>query len=682
MDAFEMKRSLRNLLARAARTRLALMLWRIAMVYVAMLLCRVAFYCYNRDLIGSISAGEWWDLFKGVLLIDNSSIIYANAIFILLSVLPLPLRWWSNKWYQRGLFWIYIICNGLLVVAANLGDTVYFHYTQKRCTADEIFFADNGNTVQLMLKFAVDNWHLVVYGVLLIAGLAYAYRRRREVVDMTRGKSSIVAHTAVMLFTAWLCVCGIRGGITGMTRPITLSNAMLYADTPAKAYFILSNPFCIIRSVDMQLDYERYFDEERLAEIYTPSHYPEDYTSEMFGRYKDYNVMLVILESFSAEHSKYLSPDLYSEQEQGYTPFLDSLMQRSLTFTRCYANGSVSVAAPPSIWSSMPSYGKPHMLTPYSLGECRPMPRLLRSEGYDTAFFCGSERGSMGFGAYAHIAGIDELYSMEDFIAVHGDNEFDGSWGIWDEPFLGFMGEQMGRMQQPFFASIFTLTSHHPFNVPPRYKNVLPDGTTRNHKPVAYTDMSIRRFFERFSDEEWFGRTIFVFVADHVSSEKFAERTLHMPGANHIVGFMHVPDGSLQMRYDSVVSQVDLAPTLLGLLGNRQPYFAIGRDIFNEPERRPMVLIWSMFDYEIIIDDYVIEFDTRNVKGVYLADDYLRKNNLRDSVAEQVEWAVELAKATIQQYFEHVELMNYMPDDRVLSDKPLHAGADAPTTLS
>lgn len=680
MDAFEMKRSLANLLSRVARTRFALLLWRIAMVYVAMFLCRVAFYCYNRDLIGSISTGEIWELFKGTLLIDNSSIVYANALFILLSVLPLPLRWWSSRWYQGVLFWIYIICNGLLVVAANLGDTVYFHYTQKRCTADEIFFADNGNTAQLMLKFAADNWHLVIFGMLVIAGLVYAYRRRREVIDMTRGKVSYAAHTVVMLFTIWLCISGVRGGMTGMTRPITLSNAMLYADSPAKAYFILSNPFCVIRSVDMHLDYERYFDEERLSRIYTPSHYPEDYTSEMFGRYKGCNVMLVILESFSAEHSKYLSPDLYSEQEQGYTPFLDSLMQRSLTFTRCYANGSVSVAAPPSVWSSMPSYGKPHMLTPYSLGECRPMPRLLGAEGYETAFFCGSERGSMGFGAYAHIAGIDDLYSMEDFIEVYGDGEFDGSWGIWDEPFLGFMGEQMGRMREPFFASIFTLTSHHPFNVPAKYRDALPDGTTRNHKPVAYTDMSIRRFFERFSGEEWFDRTIFVFVADHVSSEKFAERTLHMPGSHHVVGFIHVPDGSLSRRYDSVVSQVDLAPTLLGLLGNEQPYFAIGRDIFNEPERQPLVLIWSMFDYEIIIDDYIIEFDGHDVKGVYLFDDYLRKNNLRDSVSEQIGWAVDQAKATIQQYFGHVERMYYMPDDRVLSDKPLDAGADAPTT--
>lgn len=664
---------------RVVLTRPALLAWRILLVYMAMALCRAVFYLYNRDLIGTMSASELWDIFKGSLLFDNSSIIYANALFILLSVLPLPSKIWHSRPYRGAMFWIYIVCNGLFIVAANLGDAVYFHYTQKRCTADEIFFADNGNTVSLMLKFALDNWYLVLFGLLLIGLMAWGYRRGRLTSDLTRGPMRYVSLTAAMLIAVWLSVSGIRGGLTGMTRPITLSNAMLYTDSSTRAYFVLSNPFCVIRSMGMQLEYEHYFDRERLDRIYTPSHYPEDYDSEMFGRYKDYNVMLVILESFSAEHSKYLSPDLYAEDEEGYTPFLDSLMRRSLTFTRCYANGCVSVAAPPAVWSSMPSYGKPHMLTPYALGDCRPMPRLLRADGYSTSFFCGSERGSMGFGAYAHIAGIDRLYSMEDYMEKYGDSEFDGSWGIWDEPFLDFMGEELCDMPEPFFTSIFTLTSHHPFNVPERYASALPEGRTRNHKPVAYTDMSVRRFFERFSSEEWFNRTIFVFVADHVSSEKFAERTFHLPENYHVIGFMHVPDGSLQMRYDSVVSQIDLAPTLLGLLGNREPYFAIGRDIFNEPDRQPFVLLWSSFEYEIIIDDYIIEFDSHEVKGVWRIDDYVRANDLRGADGIDVEWAVDQAKATIQQYFEHVELMYYMPDDRVLSDNPVDEDGAEPS---
>lgn len=145
----------------------------------------------------------------------------------------------------------------------------------------------------------------------------------------------------------------------------------------------------------------------------------------------------------------------------------------------------------------------------------------------------------MGFGAYARSAGVERLVSREDYEARHGKEDFDGYWGIWDEPFLQFMGEELSETPEPFFATLFTLSSHHPFVVPARYENTLPDGYTKIHKGVAYDDNAFRLFFERFGREEWFRRTVFVFVADHVSSEKFAPVTRTYPGNYHIIGFMY-----------------------------------------------------------------------------------------------------------------------------------------------
>ena len=188
----------------------------------------------------------------------------------------------------------------------------------------------------------------------------------------------------------------------------------------------------------------------------------------------------------------------------------------------------------------------------------------------------------MGFGAYARSAGIERLYSREDYEARHGRDDFDGYWGIWDEPFLQYAGEEMSALPEPFFAALFTLSSHHPFVVPDAYRDLLPEGLTRNHKCVAYTDNAFRRFFARYAGEEWFRRTVFVFVADHVSSEKFADATRVFPGDHHIIGLLYTPDGALRGRCDEAVSQIDLMPTLLGLMGNREPYFAFGRDLFGE----------------------------------------------------------------------------------------------------
>ena len=152
----------------------------------------------------------------------------------------------------------------------------------------------------------------------------------------------------------------------------------------------------------------------------------------------------------------------------------------------------------------------------------------------------------MGFGAYASQAGIQHYYSREDYEQAQGTGDFDGYWGIWDEPFLQYMARQLNTMPQPFFASVFTLTSHHPFVVPEQYRNTLPAGKTKVHKGVAYTDLAIRRFMETASQESWYDHTIFVFVADHVSSETFAPKTLTPTGNSHIICLLYTPDGAIR----------------------------------------------------------------------------------------------------------------------------------------
>jgi phosphoglycerol transferase MdoB-like AlkP superfamily enzyme len=383
--------------------------------------------------------------------------------------------------------------------------------------------------------------------------------------------------------------------------------------------------------------------------------------SELYGACEGYNVVLFILESFSAEHSAYLMPEEHSNG--GYTPNLDKLMAKGLVFDHCYSNGYVSIAAPPAIWSSTPSYEVSFLRMAESVADCRPLPRILADKGYHTAFFCGSEHGSMGFGAYAHIAGIDELYSMEDYEERHGSGDFDDAWGIWDEPFIDYMGEEISDFKEPFFASIFTLTSHHPFNVPEEVEEELPKGTTLNHRPIAYADRAIGRFMEKYRNKEWFQRTLFIFVADHVSSERMLEKTNSLPECFHIIGFMYTPDGAIPAQhYEHIFSHVDIMPTVLGLVGHDEPYFAIGRDIFNEPQREPFTLIRSGYQYLGLMDDYFIDFDGTECFGAYRYDDYEHSNDISSTI--EIGRADSLTKATLQQYYMHVSQRDYFPKER------------------
>ena len=634
---------------RLLHTPLALLVWRIVLLYAVLMLCRTAFYLYNAAVLGPLTWAEAWPLLAGALKFDTASVVYADGVFILLSLLPLPLR--ERRWYRAVLFWYYVAVNAVLVVATNLADTVYFRYTQKRFTADEIFFADNDNSLQLIGKFMAENWYLVLLWIALIALLAWGYRRRvREESIFSRGWAYYIGNTVIFAAAAGLSVAGMRGGMTRMTRPITLSNATLYTADSGKANLILSNPFCILRTIGSagSVKYKKHFAPEELARRFTPVHQPADSAAvNLAGR----NVVVFIMESMSAEHSAYLGPEVYAEREvKGFTPFLDSLMQNGLVFKRMYANGTRSIQAMPSVLGSLPSFRTPFVLMPQSLGESRQLPAMLADKGYATLFFCGSEHGSMGFGAYARSAGVERLVSREDYEARHGTGDFDGYWGIWDEPFLQVMGEELAATPEPFFATLFTLSSHHPFVVPEQYAATLPDGYTRIHKGVAYDDQAFRRFFHRFGGEEWFRRTIFVFVADHVSSEKFAEKTRSYPGNMHIVGFIHTPDGALQGEVREVTQQLDIMPTVLGLTGNTEPYFAFGRDVLNEPQRPR----WSVsYDgkFRALTDDGAVVLDD---SGTEVQE--CPATPAADSLTQSF-------RALIQQYYSHIERKSYTPND-------------------
>lgn len=634
---------------RLLHTPLALLVWRIVLLYAVLMLCRTAFYLYNAAVLGPLTWAEAGPLLAGALKFDTASIIYADGAFILLSLLPLRLR--ERRWYRAVQFWYYVAVNAVLVAATNLADTVYFRYTQKRFTADEVFFADNDNSLQLVGKFMAENWYLVLLWIALIALLAWGYRRKvREESLFNRGWAYYIGNTAVLAAAVGLSIAGVRGGMTRMTRPITLSNATLYTADSGKANLILSNPFCILRTIGSagSVKYKKYFAPEELPRRFTPVHQPADSAAvDLTGR----NVVVFIMESMSAEHSAYLCPEVYADREvKGFTPFLDSLMQNGLVFKRMYANGTRSIQAMPSVLGSIPSFRTPFVLMPQSLGESRQLPAMLADKGYATLFFCGSEHGSMGFGAYARSAGVERLVSREDYEARHGTGDFDGYWGIWDEPFLQFMGEELAATPEPFFATLFTLSSHHPFVVPEQYAATLPDGYTRIHKGIAYDDQAFRRFFHRFGGEEWFRRTIFVFVADHVSSEKFAEKTRSYPGNMHIVGFIHTPDGALQGEVREVTQQLDIMPTVLGLTGNTEPYFAFGRDVLNEPQRPR----WSVsYDgkFRALTDDGAVVLDD---SGTEVQE--CPATPAADSLTQSF-------RALIQQYYSHIERKSYTPND-------------------
>lgn len=642
--------------------------WRLLIVYALLFLLRVIFYLLNTDTLGPMTRAEVPALVRGSLLFDTAGICYCYCLFTVLSLLPLRAR--GRQWYRRLLFWTWLV-PGIVIVLTNLADTVYFHYAKKRVTVDELHFADNDNTGHILWKAAGENWYLVLIAIMLVWGMVQLYRLVKPApVRIRSGWAFVLTGSLMTLVSAVLLVGGMRGGLSHAIRPIAMSNAAQYALSPAKASVVLSNPFCILRTIsNKKISYVRYFPDEReLAARFSPCRYPaaDSLRHDRFGTQRGKNILIFVLESFSYEHSAYLNPELY-KGEASYTPFLDSLMREGYLFRRGYANGRKSIDALPSVLSSIPSFKTPFVVTPQSLGETRGLGRLLGEEGYSTWFFNGSENKSMGFVAYAKLSGVENARTREDYEAKMGRRDYDGYWGIWDGPFMQYMARELDTVPKPFFATIFTLSSHHPFVVPEGYENMLPEGRTKVQRPVAYTDRSLRDFFDYARRQPWYENTLFVFTADHVSSEVYGDESKAPTGNSHIIFFLYTPDGSLRGDDPHVAQQIDLMPTLLGLTGYDKPYFAYGQDIFEiradsaRVSERAFAINYLNESFQWITDSTAMFFDEHEVTHLFdLERDPLERHNLIEQGAEPDTAQVERMKALLQTYYERLEKSDFV----------------------
>jgi len=629
---------------------ITVLLLRLLPLYVCILVTQVAFYGYNRLLLGSLTWSEIPMLLAGSLKFATVSIFYLNAPFIVLSLLPFRFR--QKQGYQKALRWLYCISNSIGIVALNIADIIYFRYAFKRITAEEMhFFRENDNTFNILFKGMGENWYLVLLGLVLIFLLVFAYKKIKY--HPTELKSNWLYYGVGVLVLALavpLWIIGVRGSTDMKARPVAIGNVAYYTQSPQKGALLLSNPFCLFRTLGLrQLEVLVYYDEAELDKLYTPYHYPNLVQPPVA---EGKNVVIFVLESFSREHSQYLAPHL--NPQGGYTPFLDSLMQEGLVFTNAFANGMKSIEALPSILSSIPSYRTPFALLPQSLTELEAFPSILAKQGYGTHFFCGASANQMGFEAFCNLCGIEQFHNREDYEKLHPGRNDANVWGIWDMPFLQYVAEELNRQQSPFFTAIFTLSSHHPYDLPKEYVGKMPEGRSLVQPCVAYTDLSLRKFFETASKMPWYENTLFIFVADHVSPQMAAEETRTAKGNTAIIYFMYTPDHSVKGRYEHVTQQLDIMPTTLGLMGYGKPYFAFGRDVFNEPERKPLVVNCVQQTYQALTDSLSLYFDGLYPLYVYAANDTLQRHNIMDESNPAQQSLVRDLMAVLQSYYDHV----------------------------
>ena len=624
-------------------------LWNLLLVYFVYQVARLEYWLENTDYLNYT-----FDVWHGGLLFDTSAILYTNALYVVLMLFPWHAK--ESTTFHRICKWLFVIVNGA-TFAINLMDSVYFQYTMRRTTTtvfDE--FSRESNLGSIIGKEFLSHWYLVLLFALVMAVLwklyAMPYLNTKR---LNWWRYSIACLLSLLLFTPF-CIAGMRGGFTTAVRPITISNANQYTKHPADAALVLNTPFSLIRTIGTNVFVvPNYFDsQEKMESIYSPIHIPAD-TLQMSKK----NVVVLIVESFGREYIGALNRSLENGKYKGYTPCVDSLIAHSTTFRYSYCNGRKSIDGMPSILSSIPMFVEPFILTPSSMNDFTGLAGILEQEGYQTAFFHGAQNGSMGFQAFAQKTGFQHYYGRTEYENARGTDDFDGTWAIWDEPFLQYYAEEMSHMQQPFMTAVFTASSHHPFVIPEKYQQQFPEEGLEIHKCIRYTDMAIGRFFETASRQPWFENTIFVLTSDHTNMSDHAAYQTDLGGfcSPIIIYDPSRPTGVIQ---DKVAQQIDILPTILGMLGYTKSYFGFGIDVLNTPTEKTWAVNYFNGIYQYVKYGYVLQFDGTNTKAVYSLDDRLMKNNLKGKVEIQPQMELEL-KAIIQQYMERMTQNRLMP---------------------
>ena len=639
---------------------LATTLYNLLLAYVLYFIARITFLLENWSYFSAnLTGGHLLEMLGGGLVFDTSAIMVTNSLYIVMMLLPLH-QVVTKPVYQKICRGLFLTVNGL-ALAMNLCDAVYFQFTMRRTTTtvfDE--FSNEGNLGSIFLTETFRHFYLLILFVLL---LWCTYRLYRKVATNRNNEFRLwhynVASLLSLLLIAPFVVAGIRGGFTSAVRPITISNANQYVNRPTEAALVLNTPFSLYRTIGKAVFVvpNYYSDEQEMTAIYNPIHVPND-SVPMTKK----NVVVLIVESFGREYIGALNKTLENGRYHGYTPCVDSLIAKSITFSHSYCNGRKSIDGMPSILSSIPMFVEPFFLTPASMNHVDGIASLLAGEGYQTAFFHGAQRGSMGFQAFARSTGFQDYYGREDYDAdkrFGGDDDFDGMWAIWDEPFLQYYATKMSEMKEPFMTAVFTASSHHPFAIPEKYKQRFPEESLEIHKCIRYTDMAIGKFFETVSREPWFKNTIFVLTSDHTNMSDHAEYQTDLGGFCSPI-IIYEPGREPEVL-DKIAQQIDILPTVMGMLHYPKPFFGFGIDLLNTPAEDTWAVNYMGGIYQYVKHGHVLQFDGQSTRGIYALSDSLMKHNLiedgrwktEDGKNIQPQMEREL-KAIIQQYMERM----------------------------
>lgn len=342
---------------------------------------------------------------------------------------------------------------------------------------------------------------------------------------------------------------------------------------------------------------------------------------------KKLNIVLISVESFSASFMKSFG------NTKNITPYLDSLAEESLFFEQFYASGTrtvrgleaMSLSIPPTPGQSIVKRQQNENL--FSLGS------LLKNKGYKTNYIYG---GYSYFDNMKYFFGNNGYDVIDRSALLPQEIHYENIWGVADEDLFSLAAHVMDSAHasgKPFFSQVMTVSNHRPFTYPDGRIDIPPSNQSRNGA-VKYTDYAINKFLLEARKKPWFENTIFVVVADHCAG---SAGSVELPVTGyHIPCMIYSPRHVQPQKIKRLVAQIDLIPTILGLLNLNYTSKFFGHDVLHYPDAPERVFISTYQGLGYLKKDkLIIQKPVRKTEE--FIPDFTTGNALKTTVSDSLE---------------------------------------------
>ena len=326
---------------------------------------------------------------------------------------------------------------------------------------------------------------------------------------------------------------------------------------------------------------------------------------------KKWNIILISVESLSGDYLAHFG------NKEGITPYLDSLIPKSLFFDNFYASGTRTVRGLEALALAIPpTPGQSIVRRPGNEGMCT-MGNVLKSNGYDVNFIYGGNSFFDNMGYFFSNNGYNVLDKKDipEKLVNHTT-----AWGIDDEATYNFCLQQCDESyagSRLFFNHIMTISNHRPYTYPDGRIDI-PSASQTAQGGVKYTDYAIHKFLNDAAKKPWFGNTVFVIVADHCS--RSAGKTDLPVNRYHIPCFIYAPGLVKPMLEKRLASQIDLAPTLLGMMNINYRSCFLGFDLYRTPPQRDRIFISTYQNMGFVKNNTLVILSPQKKAAMYQVD--------------------------------------------------------------